>query len=133
MGSPQDPFYSMLPRTIYVDDIISGGRTEDEVFKLYATSKKLFHEGGFNLRKFLTNSKCHQEKIDFHESPNCDDSCLQDDQTSETTLGISQPLKMEEHKVLRVPWNPESDRLMFDVSDLAKAAIDLKPSETLSV
>ena len=119
-----------LLRSTYVDDIISGGRTEDEVFKLYATSKKLFREGGFNLRKFLTNSKCLQEKIDFHESPNPDDSSPQDDQTfSETTLGISQPLKMEEHKVLGVPWNPESDQLMFDISDLAKAAIDLKPTK----
>ena len=99
------------------------------MFKLYATSKKLFREGGFNRRKFLTNPKCLQEKIDFHESPNPDDSSPQDDQTSETTLGISQPLKMEEHKVLGVPWNPESDQLMFDVSDLAKAAIDLKPTK----
>ena len=38
-----------LLRSTYVDDIISGGRTEDKVFELYATSKKLFHEGEFNL------------------------------------------------------------------------------------
>ena len=41
----------------YVDDIISGGCNEDEAFCLYTESKKIFHEGGFNLRKFLTNSK----------------------------------------------------------------------------
>ena len=39
---------------------------------------------------------------------------------------------MEEHKILGVPWNPESDQLIFDVTDLAKAALDLL-SETLSV
>ena len=31
----------------YVDDIITGGHTE-EAFKVYAESKKIFHEGGFN-------------------------------------------------------------------------------------
>ena len=36
---------------------------------------------------------------------------------------------MEEHKILGVPWNPESDQLIFDVTDLAKAALDLLPTK----
>ena len=50
-----------LLRSTYVDDIVSGGHTEDEVFELYTGSKRIFLEGGFNLRKFLTNSKHLQE------------------------------------------------------------------------
>ena len=51
-----------LLHSTYVDDIISGGHTEEEAFDLYTTSKKIFREGGFNLRKFLTNSKRLQEE-----------------------------------------------------------------------
>ena len=94
----------------YVDDIISGGHTEVEAFDYYKASKKIFREGGFNLRKFLTNSTRLQERIDFQESPKLDDSLQKDEPTfSEAMLGVSQSLKMEEHEVLGVPWNPESD------------------------
>ena len=119
-----------LFRSTYVDDIICGGHTEDEAFDLYTTSKKIFREGGFNLRKFLTNSKRLQERIDLQESPNPENSLLQDEPTfSETNLRVSQSSRMEEHKVLGVPWNPESDQLIFDVTDLARAAIDLHPTK----
>ena len=119
-----------LLRSTYVDDIISGGPTEDEAFNLYTASKKIFREGGFNLRKFLTNSKHLQEKINLQEGPNPDHSPLQDEPTfSETTLGISQSPKREEHKVLGVPWNPESDQLIFDVTHLAQIALDLHPTK----
>ena len=85
-----------LLRSTYVDDVITGGPTEDEAFNLYIASKKIFREGGFNLRKFLTNSKHLQERIDLQESPNPSNSPLQDEPTfSETALGISQPPKME--------------------------------------
>ena len=119
-----------LLHSTYVDDIISGGHTEDEVFDLYTVSKKIFHEGGFNLRKFLTNSKCLQERINLQESPKPDNSPLQDEPTfSETTLGVSQFPRNEEHKVLGVPWDPESDQLIFDVTDLARVALDLHPTK----
>lgn len=45
-----------LLHSTYIDDIISGGHTEDEVLTLCIESKRIFCEGGFNLRKFRTNS-----------------------------------------------------------------------------
>ncbi len=56
----------------YVDDIISGGQTEEEVLSLYTKSKEIFRAGGFNLRKFLTNSKLLQSQIDRLEDPKSD-------------------------------------------------------------
>ena len=44
-------------QSTYVHDIVSGANTEDEAFEFYAQAKELFRRGGFNLRKFLTNSK----------------------------------------------------------------------------
>ena len=56
-----------LLQSTYVDDIISGANSEDEAFDLYAQSKEIFHQGGFNLRKFLTNSEPLQTRIDVME------------------------------------------------------------------
>ena len=116
-----------LLRSTYVDDIIAGGRAEDEVLNLYTRAKEIFREGGFNLRKFLTNAKRVQEQINLQEA---DGPPQQDEPTySEATLGTSQPTGMEEHKVLGVPWNPESDQFIFDVSHLATLALDLEPTK----
>jgi len=53
------------------------------------------------------------------------DSSKDEPSYSEATLGVSQTPTLEEHKVLGVPWNSESDRLIFDVTNLARLAIDL--------
>ena len=114
----------------YVDDIITGGETEEEAFKLYVQSKQIFREGGFNLRKFLTNSKHLQEQIDRKETQ-CTSSLSRDEPTySEATLGTSHPSRTEEHRVLGVPWNPASDQFLFDTSGITQLAHDLSPMKT---
>ena len=104
----------------FVDDIISGGQTEEEVLQLCSQSKETFREGGFNLRKFLTNSRSVQQQIELMETSN---RPLPDEPTySEYTLGTSQPARVEEFKVLGIPWNPEADHVHFDVIHLAQLA-----------
>jgi len=41
--------------SFYADDIISGGRTVDEVFKIYEVVRQVMFDGGFNLRKWNSN------------------------------------------------------------------------------
>ena len=48
---------SRLLESTYVDDIVTGSDTEDGAFTLYSQSKRIFREGGFNIRKFASNSK----------------------------------------------------------------------------
>ena len=97
----------------YVDDIITGGETEEEAFELYVQSKQIFQEGGLNLKKFLTNSKHLQEQIDLKETQ-CTSSLSRDEPIySEATLGMSHPLRTEENRDLGVPWNPASDLFFF--------------------
>ena len=50
-----------LIRSAYVDDIITGAESEDTAFDLYARAKDIFRMGGFNLRKFVTNSPSLQQ------------------------------------------------------------------------
>ena len=56
-----------LLRSTYVDDIVSGAGSDAEAFELFVQAKDLFKRGGFNLRKFVTNSPELQEKINFAE------------------------------------------------------------------
>ena len=56
-----------LMKSIYVDDVTYGADGEDEAYKLYVLSKKVFAEGGFNLRKFVTNSLTLHQRMAFHE------------------------------------------------------------------
>ena len=53
-----------LLQSTYVDDIISGANS---AFELYTQSKEIFRQGGFNLRKFLSNSQALQARIDAAE------------------------------------------------------------------
>lgn len=116
----EDLVHRLLCST-YVDDIITSGETEEEAIQLYVRSKQIFREGEFNLRKFLTNSKHLQQQIDLKESQHTSQftSCPLD-----ATSGMSHPLG---HKVLGIPWNPTSDQLLFNTSDLTQLSFDLRP------
>ena len=71
-----------------------------------------------------------QEQINLQEKPKVNSLLQQDEPTySEATLGVSQAPKFEEHKVLGVPWNSESDQLIFDITNLAKLVVDLHPTK----
>ena len=48
---------------LYMDDSITGKQTEEEAFDFYLVYKSVMKEGGFNLRKWLSNSKSLQEKL----------------------------------------------------------------------
>ena len=116
-----------LLRSTYVDDIISGGDSEEEVLEMHAESRRIFHEGGFNLRKFLTNSAVVREQIATERQ---ESSLLAHEPTySETTLGVASSSAVEEHKILGVLWNPESDQLIFRVAEIATLAVNLNPTK----
>ena len=87
-----------LLQSTYVDDVISGAGTEDEAFDLYTQSKEIFRQGGFNLRKFLTNSKSLQTRIDLAEGLSESKSIAIDPVTQATH--DTQPKEAEECKVL---------------------------------
>ena len=79
------------------------------------------------MRKFLTNSKPLQARIDCLEHPGA--PAENEPTYSEATLGNTQPARAGEQKVLGVPWNPDSDLLIFDVSEIARLSLDLLPTK----
>ena len=55
----------------YVDDVVSGAETKEEAFTMYRESKVMLRKGGFNLRKFNTNSSELRELIHQEENAGC--------------------------------------------------------------
>ena len=52
---------------MYVDDMAFEADCDDLAYELYMNSETILKEGGFNLRKFLTNSTDLQRKIEDDE------------------------------------------------------------------
>ena len=95
---------------------------------MYVTSKQILKEGGFNLQKFRTNSSSLQQKIDAIEGSSSSHSLAEESYTG-ATLGTSQPAGSQEAKILGVRWNPQTDCLIFSVSDIVRAAQILEPTK----
>ena len=98
---------------------MTGAATEEEAFDLYTQARKIFHDGGFNLRKFLTNSAQLQQSNDHAE-------ILQVAwmKCGKVTFGGLHGLG-KENKVLGVRWNPSADCPTFNVSEVTKFASTL--------
>ena len=89
----------------------------------------MFHHGGFNLHKFVSNSRELQQQIDHAEGVQHSSQNDTDETYTQATLGIAPTLGDEEHKILGVPWNPTSDCLIFDVAELVRLAKHLQPTK----
>ena len=66
--SEDNGFVEKFQRSIYVDDISLGAENAEKAFKLYKQSKHWLAEGGFNLRKFVTNCPELQARINCAEN-----------------------------------------------------------------
>ena len=96
--------------------------------------KRILETGGFNLRKFCTNSAMLQMKIDACESPGPSEEMTSqsvriNESYANSTLGLSQKVHSGERKMLRVRWNPATDQLVMDLEELASAATALEPTK----
>ena len=122
-----DPtFVDRMINSFYVDDLVTGSDNPDEAFKLYLTAKERLAQGGFNLRKWLTNHKTLMGKLERNEENECIDS--QVEQTfAKANLGVVDDGKS--HKVLGIPWDSNSDVLGFDFQHVYEKAEQLKATK----
>ncbi len=118
--------------SIYVDDIVSGAETEEEAFAMYQESKAMLREGGFNLRKFNTNSPGLLELILQEENTgdvNTTAAHHFGETYSKTILGSDQGVATGDQKTLGVKWCVETDHFILDVSEIARQARSLTPTK----
>ena len=130
---------SRLLESIYVDDVVTGADTEEEVLELYRHAKSIFREASFNLRKFYTNSKSLQQEINHIENPCCQDPGTKP--PSGTDLSVQSPkqplvnvgdmliARPEEQKVLGIGWRHTDDMLVIDVSGISQLANECVPTK----
>ena len=113
-------------RSLYVDDLVSGGKNKEEVKGLYDhASKRLGEGGGFRLRKWHTNDKELSRLIHETESSKSDQEIANKgaitDSYAKKTLGTQSEIKG--HKVLGLEWDCDKDTLRFDLERLARTAV----------
>lgn len=98
---------NILLHDTYVDDCISGASTEEEALELQQDLIALLKKGGFELRKWCSNSELLLQAIqaDHRETP----VCFQES---------AQP----QYSVLGMHWCPQSDTFSYSV-DLPSQAI----------
>ena len=124
-----------LMRAFYVDDVVTGANDEDEAYSLYRISKNVLRKGGFNLRKFCSNSALLQMMIDRQENlepkstPHTPELTEADETYASVTLGSSNDQHFGERRVLGVRWDVSSDEFVMSLEDIKSAATDAKPTK----
>ena len=120
--------------SMYVDDVVTGEGDKEQAYDLYLKSKDILKEGGFNLRKFVTNAPSLQLRFDKQEKQ----PVLLDEQSpvshseetyTKATLAPSQPVQTGEQKILGVRWTVEQDQLLFGLTSIAQQASQLEPTK----
>ena len=136
----EDPeFVQKFLSDIYVDDLSFGDKDDNAAYELYIKSKQRLSEGGFNLRKFLSNSPILMQIIQQNEeTPTIglsttdvvNDVCTEDKSYSKSTVGNPQEVLLEkEEKILGIRWNYVSDTFIFNFQRIVQAARELEPTK----
>ena len=119
----EDPeFVNWMLRSLYVDDLSLSLDDVDKAFELYLKSRKRMAQGGFNLRKWLTNSRPLMEKIkemesqrEFSIQTERANQLDEDDETYNRIMvgGLEERDVNTEQKVLGTNWNYFTDEFLF--------------------
>ena len=118
-----DPdFVNTVVRALYVDDFASGKDSVKDCFELYGKLKLRFREGGFNMRKWASNSEELIQLIEKEEA-NLSSSTQPPLETS-PSLTKSSVLEEDLIKVMGVPWDRIEDSFKFDLATFATQALD---------
>jgi formylmethanofuran dehydrogenase subunit A len=109
--------------SLYVDDLVSGAPEDDQAFEIYYNTKRVMSEGGFNLRKWCSNSASLVETINKaettfestqkHHSPAVTDESLS--YAKATTNPDSNVSRDKCAKFLGSIWDMDSDEFLFDL------------------
>ena len=127
-------FVRSFIRSVYVDDVSFGADNDDAAYELYTKSKDILREGGFNLRKFVTNSTTLQQRIDETEAKFIHEyskAMVEEEDKTYTKNLLGGRLQQSEHeqKILGVTWNFVNDELIFNLNELAMQIKGTEPTK----
>jgi hypothetical protein len=127
----RDPrFVQKVLESFYVDDLVSGDSTVEKAFELYDKATGRMAEGGFKLRKWLTNSSTLQGKIGVHENNRCGNKHIVGDHESYAKLSLEMTgCETKCPKVLGQAWDNKRDEFKFDIVRIGEKAKTLSPTK----
>ena len=124
-----DPqFVNDFLSSLYVDDFNGGKDSVPEAFELYTKARSRMKEAGFNLRKWISNSKKLTQWIDEEEGVPITEASVvsEEDKTyTQTQLEVNNSIASSERKVLGLNWDVEKDAFMFYFDWLIRFAKEL--------
>ena len=130
--STDGEFVKKFRRSVYVDDVTAGAHDVEGAYEFYIKSKLRMAEGGFNLRKFATNSPEQRQRIYDNEQASVGGFETQRE-PNPTPQSSHSTRQSSEQQVLGVLWNADSDQLIFDISDIYRAMKDSPPTKRNTV
>ena len=107
--------------SLYVDDLVCGANTIEKAFKIYRTGKRVLSEGGFNLRKWNSNSAEILQRIQIAESvlgdrstkPQNNPATIVEEEESYTKSTTGNCDNTEFTKLLGIIWDSDQDEFLF--------------------
>ena len=118
-------FAERVLKGLYVDDFVGGDDSDNSVFEMYENLKSSFKSGGFNMRKWVSNSEALQERIEQSESQSSqvtsksvkEHPVQEEDQTFSSSLfETSKNPSTAKLKVLGVGWDRQNDLFLLDLA-----------------
>ena len=119
---------NLLRERLYVDDLLGGADLTEKAQEIYKNSKDIMSKGGFNLRKWNSNS---EEVIDMINSSEKSrktftsksvDFTQDDESYTKSMVGPADNQDDKFVKVLGVNWNTKADEFLFNFTELVKFA-----------
>ena len=135
-----ESFVKNVLESLYVDDHVSLFKSDEEAFEFYRKLKSVFHAGGFNMRKWDSNSESLLDEIEKEESAHtehplkslgknlnekplfeakkCEIDCnvTADEDESFTKSTFKNASATQGAKILGLEWDKQSDSLRYDFS-----------------
>ena len=102
-----------LLESFYVDDLVCGGNDEEEAYDHFSYAREVLSHASFNLRKFITSSHVLRERMKREAESDQTHTGVLNVTCDDATSSTEQPNGTEEHKVLGVCWNIQSEQLVF--------------------
>jgi hypothetical protein len=115
----------LLEKSLYVDDLVTGAENDEKALTIFKKSKQIMAEGGFNLRKWHSNSHTLLRAVESYEVSSeiksNQDATTEDDESyakSSTTPSRSEVKTDNVVKVLGLNWDTAVDEFFFDLTEL---------------
>ena len=108
--------------SFYVDDFVHGGATTRDSIELYQKTQNRVAEGGFKLRKWLTNDPQVRAKMATETQTGDKQDVVTEEDISYAKSSVCMKLGSKGQKVLGCEWDYEADVIAVDLMLVVQCA-----------